>query len=402
MEAEGTPTNATKRSRIANGGGKEEDEDHGVRRRGGGGGAAAAAAAAWAHPSSRIYRVSRSTGGKDRHSKVYTAKGLRDRRVRLSVPTAIQFYDLQDRLGFDQPSKAIEWLIKAASAAIDELPSLDGSFPDPPPPPPRRSILHNSVAVPAPAPESEEAPPPPHPQFSKSGCSSTSETSKGSVLSLSRSESRVKARERARKRTAKDKEDDPDPDHQHNETSFTELLTSGSGGAPTHLWHLPAATKADYFAQEAVKTHQILPAIASQSQSQCPHYVNNHPTLPFAITAAAAMSDHQEMQQFSFLQDQAVAVAAAGESLGFSITSGLAGFSRGTLQSNSAPSHQLPHHHQNLQRFSSPVDGSSLSFFFGATTQAGSAEGQFSAGFDSRLHLWDGYRHSDLKGKGKN
>nr|CAD1819631.1 unnamed protein product [Ananas comosus var. bracteatus] len=377
MEAEGTPTNATKRSRIANGGGKEEDEDHGVRRRGGGGGAAAAAAAAaWAHPSSRIYRVSRSTGGKDRHSKVYTAKGLRDRRVRLSVPTAIQFYDLQDRLGFDQPSKAIEWLIKAASAAIDELPSLDGSFPDPPPPPPAA-------------------------QFSTIP---TSETSKGSVLSLSRSESRVKARERARKRTAKDKEDDPDPDpdHQHNETSFTELLTSGSGGAPTHLWHLPAATKADYFAQEAVKTHQILPAIASQSQSQCPHYVNNHPTLPFAITAAAAMSDHQEMQQFSFLQDQAVAVAAAGESLGFSITSGLAGFSRGTLQSNSAPSHQLPHHHQNLQRFSSPVDGSSLSFFFGATTQAGSAEGQFSAGFDSRLHLWDGYRHSDLKGKGKN
>nr|CAD1819689.1 unnamed protein product [Ananas comosus var. bracteatus] len=378
METEGTPTNATKRSRIANGGGKEEDEDHGVRRRGGGGGgaAAAAAAAAWAHPSSRIYRVSRSTGGKDRHSKVYTAKGLRDRRVRLSVPTAIQFYDLQDRLGFDQPSKAIEWLIKAASAAIDELPSLGGSFPDPPPPPPAA-------------------------QFSTIP---TSETSKGSVLSLSRSESRVKARERARKRTAKDKEDDPDPDpdHQHNETSFTALLTSGSGGAPTHLWHLPAATKANYFAQEAVKTHQILPAIASQSQSQSPHYVNNHPTLPFAITAAAAVSDHQEMQQFSFLQDQAVAVAATGESLGFSITSGLAGFSRGTLQSNSAPSHQLPHHHQNLQRFSSPVDGSSPSFFFGAATQAGSAEGQFSAGFDSRLHLWDWYRHSDLKGKGKN
>ncbi|KAK1438925.1 hypothetical protein QVD17_04738 [Tagetes erecta] len=45
----------------------------------------------------RIVRVSRAFGGKDRHSKVCTVKGLRDRRVRLSVPTAIQLYDLQDR-----------------------------------------------------------------------------------------------------------------------------------------------------------------------------------------------------------------------------------------------------------------------------------------------------------------
>ncbi|KAM2604637.1 hypothetical protein TB2_033522 [Malus domestica] len=33
------------------------------------------------------------------HSKVWTSKGLRDRRVHLSVTTAIQLYDLQDRLG---------------------------------------------------------------------------------------------------------------------------------------------------------------------------------------------------------------------------------------------------------------------------------------------------------------
>ena len=83
-----------------------------------------AAAAAW-----RTCRVARAAaGGKDRHSKVVTARGLRDRRVRLSVPTAIQFYDIQDRLGVDQPSKAIEWLIRAAAGAIDELPSLDCSF----------------------------------------------------------------------------------------------------------------------------------------------------------------------------------------------------------------------------------------------------------------------------------
>ncbi|OMO62936.1 Transcription factor, TCP [Corchorus capsularis] len=53
----------------------------------------------------RIVRVSRSFGGKDRHSKVCTIRGLRDRRIRLSVPTAIQLYDLQDRLGLTQPSK---------------------------------------------------------------------------------------------------------------------------------------------------------------------------------------------------------------------------------------------------------------------------------------------------------
>nr|GEU31417.1 hypothetical protein [Tanacetum cinerariifolium] len=78
-------------------------------------------------PASRIVRVSRASGGKDRHSKVLTSKGLRDRRVRLSVSTAIQFYDLQDRLGYDQPSKAVEWLLKAAASSIDELPDEKGT-----------------------------------------------------------------------------------------------------------------------------------------------------------------------------------------------------------------------------------------------------------------------------------
>ncbi|KAA8524278.1 hypothetical protein F0562_010701 [Nyssa sinensis] len=68
--------------------------------------------------------ILRSTGRKDRHSKVYTAKGPRDRRVRLSAPTAIQFYDVQDRLGYDRPSKAVDWLIKKAKNAIDKLAEL--------------------------------------------------------------------------------------------------------------------------------------------------------------------------------------------------------------------------------------------------------------------------------------
>ncbi|KAJ4841669.1 hypothetical protein Tsubulata_019417 [Turnera subulata] len=79
----------------------------------------------------RIVRVSRAFGGKDRHSKVCTIRGLRDRRVRLSVPTAIQLYDLQDRLGLNQPSKVVDWLLNAAKDEIDELPPLPippGSF----------------------------------------------------------------------------------------------------------------------------------------------------------------------------------------------------------------------------------------------------------------------------------
>lgn len=79
-------------------------------------------------------RIIKATGGrKDRHSKVNTSKGPRDRRVRLSAHTAIQFYDVQDRLGYDRPSKAVDWLITKAKQAIDNL-----SSPPPPPPPPQQ------------------------------------------------------------------------------------------------------------------------------------------------------------------------------------------------------------------------------------------------------------------------
>ncbi|XP_057947942.1 transcription factor TCP4-like [Malania oleifera] len=74
-------------------------------------------------------RIVRSTGRKDRHSKINTSKGLRDRRVRLSALTAIQFYDVQDRLGYDQPSKAVDWLIEKAKAAIDALAELPSKNP---------------------------------------------------------------------------------------------------------------------------------------------------------------------------------------------------------------------------------------------------------------------------------
>ncbi|XP_059450463.1 transcription factor TCP13-like isoform X1 [Corylus avellana] len=93
----------------------------------------------------RIVRVSRAFGGKDRHSKVCTIRGLRDRRVRLSVPTAIQLYELQDRLGLNQPSKVVDWLLNAAKHEIDELPPL------PIPPPGSFSLLnhHQSILPPS-------------------------------------------------------------------------------------------------------------------------------------------------------------------------------------------------------------------------------------------------------------
>ncbi|XP_020584719.1 transcription factor PCF5-like [Phalaenopsis equestris] len=80
--------------------------------------------------------IVRATGRKDRHSKVCTAKGLRDRRVRLSAHTAIQFYDVQDRLGYDRPSKAVDWLMINAKPAIDRLAQLPPWRPPSPSPPP--------------------------------------------------------------------------------------------------------------------------------------------------------------------------------------------------------------------------------------------------------------------------
>ncbi|CAB4295552.1 unnamed protein product [Prunus armeniaca] len=63
----------------------------------------------------------RSSGNKDRHSKIYTAQGPRDRRMRLSLQIARKFFDLQDMLGFDKASKTIEWLFTKSKTSIKEL-----------------------------------------------------------------------------------------------------------------------------------------------------------------------------------------------------------------------------------------------------------------------------------------
>ncbi|XP_057517426.1 transcription factor TCP12-like [Amaranthus tricolor] len=61
------------------------------------------------------------SSNKDRHSKIKTAHGLRDRRMRLSLPVARPFFELQDTLGFDKASRTVEWLLMKSKSAIDEL-----------------------------------------------------------------------------------------------------------------------------------------------------------------------------------------------------------------------------------------------------------------------------------------
>ncbi|KAI3899479.1 hypothetical protein MKW92_003361, partial [Papaver armeniacum] len=63
----------------------------------------------------------RSPGKKDRHSKIVTAQGPRDRRMRLSVDIARKFFDLQDMLGVDKASETLQWLLNKSKPAIKEI-----------------------------------------------------------------------------------------------------------------------------------------------------------------------------------------------------------------------------------------------------------------------------------------
>ncbi|KAJ7978829.1 Transcription factor CYCLOIDEA like [Quillaja saponaria] len=59
--------------------------------------------------------------GRDRHSKINTAKGPRDRRMRMSLEVARKFFGLQDMLGFDKGSKTLDWLLNQAKDEIEKL-----------------------------------------------------------------------------------------------------------------------------------------------------------------------------------------------------------------------------------------------------------------------------------------
>ncbi|KAK8267573.1 hypothetical protein V6Z12_D11G007100 [Gossypium hirsutum] len=57
----------------------------------------------------------------DRHSKINTANGPRDRRMRLSLDVAREFFGLQDMLGYDKASRTVEWLLVQAKPEITKL-----------------------------------------------------------------------------------------------------------------------------------------------------------------------------------------------------------------------------------------------------------------------------------------
>ncbi|GMH31064.1 hypothetical protein Nepgr_032907 [Nepenthes gracilis] len=404
----------------------------------------------WQH-SSRIIRVSRASGGKDRHSKVWTAKGPRDRRVRLSVPTAIQFYDLQDRLGFDQPSKAVEWLIKAAADDIAKLPSLNSSFPDTPRQPNddrRPSTRSVKQALDSAEVELEGDPnlfqsQQKHGSSSKSACSSTSETSKGSGLSISRPEVRVKGQKRARERTAKEKERENDSKVFYNQhqnvdplsysSSFTQLLTGGIGNVgsgaassspsghddggsvlshKTRQWQFSPAPM-EYFNTGLISPSSSRASHSSSGFSGQIHLGNSIPPTMTVLPFSLAGNHQPEQQHFSFgldhkpfVPDHLLPVPDSDSGIDYNLnftisSSGIAGFNRGTLQSNS-PS-LLPH----LQRFPA-LDGSSIPFFLGAAAVSSAAapaenhhhQHQHQQHFPSGLQLC--YGDGEKKGKGKN
>ncbi|PWA93828.1 flower asymmetry transporter CYC2c [Artemisia annua] len=71
-------------------------------------------------PSSKSKKKT-DTSKKDGHSKINTARGPRDRRVRLSIEISRKFFCLQDLLGFDKASKTLDWLFSKSKSAIKEL-----------------------------------------------------------------------------------------------------------------------------------------------------------------------------------------------------------------------------------------------------------------------------------------
>nr|UPY89970.1 TCP transcription factor [Consolida ajacis] len=72
-------------------------------------------------PGEKITPTKRSLRKKDRHSKIVTAQGTRDRRMRLSLEIARRFFGLQDKLGFSKASKTVEWLLNKSGEAIDGI-----------------------------------------------------------------------------------------------------------------------------------------------------------------------------------------------------------------------------------------------------------------------------------------
>ncbi|EYU43253.1 hypothetical protein MIMGU_mgv1a008934mg [Erythranthe guttata] len=326
-----------------------------------------------------------------------------DRRVRLSVNTAIQFYDLQDRLGLDQPSKAVEWLLKAAAASITDLPPMSNPFPESP----KQQLSDEKIKLSSAAGSDllafdsgevdmdggeisylrQQMP------TKSSACSNNSETSKGSGLSLSRSENWIKADNK--------KEKEGESSHV---ASFTELLSGGinsfnnahNGGSFRQNPNRrggggggDAIQSSDYFKTGLLGQLQFAnspKSVAAGSNHHHHHHNHNAEFQNFAFPAAGGNGGSSEYN-LNFT------ISSANNSPGFTA------FNRGTLQSNSPPPSLLSH---DIQRFNNPPadDGSTPNFFISGGGAAAPVQNHnhFLSGFDAGLHLYYGDAHSN-KGK---
>ncbi|KAK4284271.1 hypothetical protein QN277_001126 [Acacia crassicarpa] len=125
---------------------------------------------------------------KDRHSKIYTSQGLRDRRVRLSIEIARKFFDLQDMLGFDKASNTLDWLFTKSKKEIQELEKVARSKK-------KSSSTSKTTTKSFSSPSESEEVVSPQGVDSDSGKATRPETTE-----KAKKESRVKARARARER----------------------------------------------------------------------------------------------------------------------------------------------------------------------------------------------------------
>ncbi|KAH9615092.1 hypothetical protein KSS87_020494 [Heliosperma pusillum] len=129
------------------------------------------------NPSNSSKRVA---GKRDRHTKICTAQGVRDRRVRLSINIARDFFNLQDMLGFDKASTTLGWLLEKSRDAIKELTSTTNYN--------KTNQEHNKDVS-------------KHATISKKRRKPKENYNDQSVVNAIRRSSRAKARERARERT---------------------------------------------------------------------------------------------------------------------------------------------------------------------------------------------------------
>ncbi|KAH0854814.1 hypothetical protein HID58_037141 [Brassica napus] len=247
----------------------------------------------WNNPSSRIIRVSRASGGKDRHSKVLTSKGLRDG-------------------GYVSPSQrqSSSTISKTVLASTSPAKPLNGSSTRLPTPSPsclrstqvstRRSrCLNRLVAV----------------AHLRARCC------------LCRGQRVVVRRERERERESREQQGQRQ-DLQNAQSSFTQLLTGGFD-EPNRNWI--GGSSSDCF-----NPVQLIP---NSSSSSLHHYkTNNH-------RQETSLNHH-----LSFVPDYNFGISSSDSPAAAAVNGGCY-TSRGTLQSNSH-SHFLNNNNVNQRPIS--------------------------------------------------